>query len=197
MPGREGHHLLRFWHMEVCFSSRGCERAAGLLLQLCESQTRVHLPGAVSPWLRGFSRPLLQGGPATGSSSAQRPCCGPPWPSCTAGRTELGLVPKAGPSRAPGSAVGLSSRHPRAPTAPRCAARRRRWRAPSSGTGDGDSWDPLQIPWPLPLRSVRGLQAGTSRGWQEPRPRGTGLAGFAPLPPRCAGGAGLRRLRSR
>lgn len=47
----------------------------------------MHLPGAVSPWLRGFSQPLLQGGPATGSSSVQQPCCGPPRPRC---RTEVG-----------------------------------------------------------------------------------------------------------
>lgn len=178
MPGRGGHHLLRFWHTEVCFSSRDCERAAGLLLQLCESQTRAHLPGAVSPWLRGFSRPLLQGGPATGSSSAQRPCCSPPRPRCTAGRTELGLVPKAAGPAGHREAPWVSPPDTLVLPQPHAAQR---------GDGGGGR---LRQAWETAIPGTRCKSPGRSR---------CALCGVSRLAPRGAGrshGHGAGRLRS-
>lgn len=66
--------LLFFW---------GCERAAEaapVALGVANPGTSAGAPGAVSPWPRGFSQPLLQDAPATGSSSVQWPCHGLPGP---------------------------------------------------------------------------------------------------------------------
>ena len=185
-------------HEGLLFFMGLCEgyRAAAVALRVTNLGAPASVPGAVSPWLRGFSRPLLPDTPATGSSSAQRPCRGPPGP----GPQQVGriwgwsqewlLQPCTGEHRE------SLLQTPSCLSQPRDAqrgddgggrlrqdgARRRRWR--------------FLGPAANPLAAPAVLCAG-SPGWHLPGLAGataTGLAGFASLLPRCAGGTGLRWL---
>lgn len=84
-------------------------------------------------------------------------------PPSTAGQTELGLVPEEAGRAVPRGALWVSPPDTLMPVPVTGALVRS-----ASGTGDGDSWDLLQILHLVLLCSTRGLRAGTSHGWWTP-----------------------------
>lgn len=142
-PGTGGAcDLLHCQQMKVC-SSLG---AVGLLPRLGRAQTR----GVVSPQLRGFSWLLLQHAPE------QRQCTVP-----TAQQVRWSwAAPKTGSGAVPRGALWGSPPDTLVPVPVTDAFVRS-----VPGTGDGDSWDLLQILLLVLLGSTQGLGAGTSHGW--------------------------------
>lgn len=148
-PGHTGHSRAQPGTAGACHlstTSRGTFAALGALrLRGCSHGSAGHKPEALC--LASFSRLLLQDTPE------QWPCHGAHGahgPRGTAGQTELGLGPEVAVEPCPGSRVGLSSRHPRAFPGDGCLRS-------ALSTGDGDSWDPLQILLLVLLRSTQGL----------------------------------------
>lgn len=76
---------------------------------------------------------------------------------------ELGLVPEEAGRAVPRGALWVSPPDTLMPVPVMGALVRS-----ASGTGDGDSWDLLQILHLVLLCPTRGLRAGTSHGWWAP-----------------------------